>query len=170
MTREPEGPPPVETLDPELAAFLADSASTATDARPWHQLTATEARERCRAELPLTSGAGDQSVTASDLHVPASASRQIPVRVYYPSGSQSKAPAVVFIHGGGFVLGSLDTHDAICRDMVAAGGFVCVAVDYRLSPEHRFPAALDDCVASLRWTHRHADELGIDSAHVRGRG
>ncbi|MGA2528051.1 MAG: alpha/beta hydrolase [Acidimicrobiales bacterium] len=156
-----------ESLDPDLAALLAESAATSTDERSWSELTVAEARERCRAELLLTSGPGDQSVTARDMAIAASR-RQVPLRIYHPAASQASAaaPVVVYIHGGGFVLGGLDTHDAICRDMVATGGFVCVAVGYRLSPEHHFPAALDDCVETLKWVHEHVGELSAGTARV----
>jgi acetyl esterase len=155
------------SLDPGLGAFLAAAAASATDERPWSELSVNEARERCAAELPLTAGRGNQSVTSSDISIPAS-HRQVRARIYRPDASQATraAPLVVYIHGGGFVLGSLDTHDAICRDVVAAGGFVCVSVDYRLAPEHPFPSALDDCVATQAWIGQHRDELSDGASAV----
>jgi len=154
------GPPatgePAARLDPSVAAFLGETASN--DERSWHELTVDEVRVRGRADIRLTSGTGDPSVTSRDLRVPA-AGRRIPIRIYRPVASVPTTAVVVYIHGGGFVFGDLDTHDAICRDLVAAGGFACVAVDYRLSPEHRFPAALDDCAEALLWARDHADEI-----------
>jgi acetyl esterase len=113
-----------------------------------------------RAECAATTGVGSRSVTTRDLCIPA-AGRDIPIRIYSPAGdtATSTSTLAVFFHGGGFCLGGLDTHDAICRDMVGVGGFVCVAVDYRLSPEHLYPAGLDDCVESLVWIERHAEGL-----------
>jgi len=166
MSPDEPSPESAAELDPDLAAFLVESGSTA-DTRPWHELSIGEARHRCRAELVVTSGVGDQTVTSRDLAVPAH-DRQIPIRIYHPGGSQRAValPVVVYVHGGGFVLGDLDTHDAICRDLVASGVFACVAVGYRLAPEHRFPAALDDCVEVLTWVQNHAGEVTARPAAV----
>jgi acetyl esterase len=76
------------------------------------------------------------------------------------------APLLVFLHGGGFVFGDLDTHDAPCRVLARHGGMHVLAVEYRLAPEHPFPAAVDDARAALRWAHEHASELGADPARV----
>ena len=72
----------------------------------------------------------------------------------------------MFFHGGGFVIGNLDTHDATCRLLCEEAGVVVVAVDYRLAPEHPFPAAPDDCLAALRWVHSTADELGVAAERI----
>jgi acetyl esterase len=154
-------------LDPGVRALLAEAAAAATDTRSWHELSVDELRTRCRTEIATTSGPGNPSVASHDVDVPA-AGRQIPIRVYHPAGppSSRSAPVAVYIHGGGFVFGDLDTHDSICKDLVAAGGFVCVAIDYRLSPEHRFPAALDDCVEALLWVQQHLDVVATGPARV----
>ncbi|MBK5289774.1 MAG: alpha/beta hydrolase, partial [Acidimicrobiia bacterium] len=89
----------------------------------------------------------------------------IPIRLYRPEGAASK-PVVVFFHGGGWVLGSLETHDATCRALAKEIDAVIVSVDYRLAPEHRFPAAVEDAYAALSWVHAHADELGGDPARL----
>ena len=75
-------------------------------------------------------------------------------------------PALVFFHGGGWVAGDLETHDGFCRRLCAAAGWRLVAVDYRLAPEHRFPSALDDCLAATRWTAANAAALGVDPARL----
>jgi acetyl esterase len=87
------------------------------------------------------------------------------VRIYHP---QDKAllPVLVFYHGGGWVLGSLDTHDSVARALAAAANCIVVSVDYRLAPEHRFPAAVDDSVSAVRWVHTHAAEFGADSHRI----
>jgi acetyl esterase len=160
------GPEPGESgvrLDPGVEAFLAESSSS--DTCSWSELAMDELRVRGRADIRLTSGSGDPAVSSRDLLVPA-AGRSIPIRFYQPAISPMAAAIVVFIHGGGFVFGDLGTHDAICRDMVAAGGFACVAVDYRLSPEHRFPAALDDCAEALLWVQEHTGEITGGQARV----
>ncbi|MGH7043668.1 MAG: alpha/beta hydrolase, partial [Acetobacteraceae bacterium] len=89
----------------------------------------------------------------------------IPLRVYTPQG-KGPFPLLVFFHGGGFVIGDLETHDAACRELCAGSACVVVAVDYRLAPEHKFPAAVVDCLAATRWVGEHAVELGGDPARI----
>lgn len=84
---------------------------------------------------------------------------EMAARVYRPE-TTGPAPTLVYLHGGGFVLGDLDTHDQTCRRLCRAAGAVVVSVDYRLAPEHPFPAGPDDAVAAVRWAHAHLDELG----------
>jgi acetyl esterase len=89
----------------------------------------------------------------------------LPVRIYRPREGAT-LPLLVYFHGGGWVVGNLDSHDTVCRDLAIAGDCVVMAVDYRLSPEHRFPAAPDDCLAAVRWAADHAAELGIDPGKI----
>lgn len=91
---------------------------------------------------------------------------RIPVRLYGTKSGNTNAPAVVYFHGGGFVLGGLATHDRTCRRIAHGTGAIVIAVDYRLGPEHPFPAAPDDCEAVTRWVIENADSLGIDPARV----
>ena len=93
------------------------------------------------------------------------------VRIYRPAGSVARLlPTVLYLHGGGWVIGSLEAYDLPCRFFCARSGCAVVAVDYRLAPEHKFPAALDDAVAAFRWLAAEAEELGIDpDAHRRRR-
>ena len=88
------------------------------------------------------------------------------LRVYRPFGAGRASPAIVYFHGGGWVVGGLDTHDAPCRVLAAASRCVVVSVDYRLAPEHPFPAPVDDCLSAWQWVTAHADELGIDASAV----
>jgi acetyl esterase len=90
---------------------------------------------------------------------------EIPVRVYTPD-ADTPAPAIVYYHGGGWVIGGLDTHDGACRAFANATGAVVVSVDYRLAPEHPFPAPVDDAVAALDWVHANAGALGIDADRI----
>ena len=85
----------------------------------------------------------------------------IPIRIYRPTGDVPK-PVILYAHGGGWVLGSLETHDDACRGLAAGVDAIVVSVDYRLAPEHRFPAAIDDYLAALAWTHAHALSFGGD--------
>jgi len=86
---------------------------------------------------------------------------EIRVRVYTPRGG-APFPGLVFFHGGGFVLGDLDTHDGLCRSLTNAAGCAVVSVDYRLAPEHPYPAAPEDCYAATQWVAKNGSELGID--------
>lgn len=90
---------------------------------------------------------------------------EIPVRIYTPAGDRP-APGLVYYHGGGWVIGGLDTHDGACRAFADATGAVVVSVDYRLAPEHPFPAPLDDATAALEWVHAHAAELAVDADRI----
>jgi acetyl esterase len=87
-------------------------------------------------------------------------------RHYAPVGTGSAEPLLVFFHGGGFVLGDLDTHDAPCRLLCRHAPMHVLAVDYRLAPEHPFPAAIEDAVAAFHWAALHAEQLGADAARV----
>lgn len=91
----------------------------------------------------------------------------IPVRIYWPSGvDHADLPVVVFYHGGGWSIGDLDTHDAVARAHAVGAEAIVVSVDYRLAPEHPFPAGVDDCWAALRWVTEHAAELGGDARRI----
>jgi len=84
---------------------------------------------------------------------------ELPIRVYRPEG-ETPFPTVVFFHGGGFITGDLDTHDALCRYLTRESGAVVVSVDYRLAPEHPFPAAAEDAIAATEWAAEHTRALG----------
>jgi len=90
---------------------------------------------------------------------------QIPVRVYRPSLAND-LPALIYFHGGGFVICNLDTHDRVCRGLANASGCVVVSVDYRLAPEHKFPAAAEDAYSATRYVAEHAGEFGIDPSRI----
>jgi len=109
-------------------------------------------------------GEGPGSVTAENLTVPGPGG-EIPIRVFRPEGVE-RPPILVFFHGGGFVIGSIATHDRECRFLAEGAGALVVSVDYRLAPEHPAPAASDDCLAALRWVADHADELGADGGRI----
>src|SRR6476661_2440847 len=109
------------------------------------------------------------AVLPSGIEIASVADREIPgpdgpitVRVYRPAGVAPK-PVIVYYHGGGWVLGSLETHDGTCRRLADGADAVVVSVDYRMGPEDRFPAAVDDSYAALRWVAEHASELGGDA-------
>lgn len=89
----------------------------------------------------------------------------IAIRLFRPSADNG-LPVIVFFHGGGWVIGTLDSHDALCRSIANAAGAVVVSVDYRLAPENRYPAAFDDCAAVTAWVHANADTLGVDASRM----
>jgi acetyl esterase len=88
-----------------------------------------------------------------------------PCRLYRPSDAPG-LPLLVYLHGGGWVCGDVQTHDEPCRYLANLSGCAVLSVDYRLAPEHKFPVPLDDCVAALRWAHEHAGELGADPRRI----
>jgi acetyl esterase len=90
----------------------------------------------------------------------------IPVRIYWPPSADTALPVVVFYHGGGFCLGDLDTHDPVARAHAVGAEAIVVSVDYRLAPEHPFPAGVNDCWAALQWVAGHAAELGADPDRI----
>jgi acetyl esterase len=90
---------------------------------------------------------------------------EIPVRIYRPSAA-ARLPLVMWLHGGGWVIGGLDSHDQLCRQLCDESAAIVVSVDYRLAPESKFPAAVDDAVAAWTWVNAHASELGADPARV----
>jgi acetyl esterase len=90
----------------------------------------------------------------------------LPVRIYTPEATRAPAPAVVYFHGGGWVIGSPDTHENLCKALANRARAVVVSVDYRLAPEHRFPAAAEDCYAAAHWVAGHGAEIGVDGGRI----
>ena len=146
------------TVDPQMRAILDARAGLP----PLHTLSVDEARARLKAPRPP--GLRVEEVAAvTDRTIPGPGG-PLGLRVYTPPGGAGPFPLLAFFHGGGFVIGDLDTHDPVCRNLCAGAGCAVVSVDYRLAPEHRFPAASDDCLAATRWCAEHASELGADPA------
>ena len=134
-------------------------------ARPVHTLSVEEAR-RQQADALSGNDAVDPVGAVTDWDVPV-ADHEVPVRVYEPAeAGRGPHPAVVFFHGGGWVLGSPDTHDAICRVLARVAHATVVSVDYRLAPEYPFPAAVEDCYGVTEWVAAHGDDIGVDADHL----
>jgi acetyl esterase len=129
------------------------------------EVSVDEMRARTSGGESLLLGSGDPSVAATDRTVPGPAG-DIPVRVYVPPTGTAPRGLVVFYHGGGWVICGLDTHDGVCRELAARTGSVVLSVDYRLAPEHPFPAAVDDSWAALQWAHANAASLGADPGRM----
>ena len=130
------------------------------------QLTPDQAREQYL--LRVQKLAVRQSIHHTrDLHIPGPGS-DIGLRVYWPRDAKPGElfPVLLWFHGGGFVIGNLDTHDSVCRMLAAQADCAVVAVDYRLAPEFKFPAAVEDCHAALRWLSLHATEIGADPKRI----
>ncbi|HEX3826518.1 MAG TPA: alpha/beta hydrolase [Sporichthyaceae bacterium] len=149
-------------LDAQIAGIMTQAK--AMGAKAVHEQTVEEARA-AMAMLCVMGGRSTATLAGvADRTIPGPAG-DIPVRVYTPIGT-GPFPVLCFFHGGGFVLGDLKTHDGVCRELAAGAGCVVVAVDYRLAPEHKFPAAADDCEAAVRWTAEHAGEIDGDPARL----
>ena len=109
---------------------------------------------------------GAEMAAVEDRTIPGPDGDDLPVRIYRPSADAERPPVVVYLHGGGWTIGDLDTHDEPCRALAAGTGAVVVAVDYRLAPEHPFPAAVDDAYAAVCHVSEHADDLGVDAGRL----
>jgi len=148
-------------LDPAAKTLIDQIA--ALGGPQLHEMTPVQARESFNAMAVLGSEpievaeVGDRRIPGPD--------GEIPVRVYTPRAA-SGLPLLVYFHGGGWVIGSLETHDRTCRALARAADCAIVAIDYRLAPEHKFPAAAEDCFAAFRWAVAHAAELGADARRV----
>ncbi len=143
-------------IDPELSALLAAVPMPDFGAPDLDPATMRQGMEDVAAMIPVS--------TEID-HIEDSVADGVPVRIYRPA-SDTPLPTVVFIHGGGFVVGSVRTHDALARRIAADTHALVVSVDYRLAPEHPFPAAVDDCWTALQWVADHAAELGGDPERI----
>ena len=132
-----------------------------------HTLTPEQARAMYRERRALTQPPAPDMALVHDLHA-TGPHGSIPLRLYRPLGSTADAllPVLVYYHGGGWTMGDLDTHDVLCRELCNGSACAVVAVDYRLGPEHRFPAAADDCIAATQWLQQHATTLGLDATRL----
>ncbi len=149
-------------LDPEMKGVLDLIASRGVPAH--YELSPEEARANMEKARAFFGGEEVALPRVEDRGLPGPAG-EIPIRVYRPS-TEGPLPVCVFFHGGGWVMGSLDTHDGACRRLARHSGCLVISVDYRLAPEHKFPAPVDDCIAALEWIAGHAEELGADPARL----
>lgn len=145
-------------LDPNVAVLLA--AIEAEGAPPLESLSPAEARRVAAESLQPVGGVAEPVRAIENVRI-GGPEGSIPVRVYTPEGPAPR-PALVYFHGGGWVVCDLDTHDVVCSAIARRSGAVVVSVDYRLAPEHKFPAAVVDCYAATVWVAANADRLGID--------
>lgn len=143
------------SLLPEVQSYLEELAAQSQE--PLHRLSPQQARQQMEAGTALL-GERDQVARVDNCSVPGPAT-DIRLRLYYPQDNRP-LPVLVYFHGGGWVLGSIDTHDGLCRAIANLADCIVVSVEYRLAPENRFPAAAEDAYAATRWVYEHADRLG----------
>ena len=135
---------------------------------PTHTLSPADARSFYRERRTVTQPEPPPIAEVRDLSA-AGPHGAVALRLYHPQPAAQRKnapPVLVYFHGGGWVIGDLDTHDTLCRELAIASGCAVVAVDYRMGPEHRFPVAVDDCIAATRWVRDHAVELGVDATRM----
>ena len=148
-------------VDPQVRELL-DGLDAAGGPR-YIEMSAVDGREwfanlRRPSELPIGH--------VEDRTIPGPAGK-LPVRLYTPVGATADVlPALVFFHGGGWVIGDLESHDPVCRALANASGCKVIAVDYRLAPEHPWPAAPDDCFAAVKWVVEHAESIGVEGQRI----
>jgi acetyl esterase len=148
-------------LKPEIAAYLAERAATGLP-QVW-QAPLAEIRENTKLHIALKQPLLQiHSVDHRSINGPTS---NLPIRIYRPS-EENNLPALVFFHGGGWVLNFLDIYEPALRKIAKNGNFVIIAVDYQKAPEHSYPAPLDDCYATLKWVIENAKDLGVDLAAI----
>jgi acetyl esterase len=133
---------------------------------PMHTLSPDEARRYYRERREVLQPAPPAVGEVRELEAPGPHG-VIPLRLYRPLGAASgPLPVLVFFHGGGWVIGDLDTHDTLCRELANGSGCAVVATDYRMGPEHRFPAAVDECIAATDWVRGNAAAWGLDPSRM----
>lgn len=143
-------------LNPMLAAVIAQMAEAA--APELYQMSPADGRAMY---LAMNAENSREAVT----EVRDAMADGVPVRIYNPNPTETM-PCLVFFHGGGWVIGDLETHDGVCRKLANSANCVVVAVDYRLAPEHPYPAPMDDCYTALNWVVNHAPELGVNPGKI----
>src|SRR2546426_5082395 len=148
-------------LDPQTQPVLEMMA--AMSAPPVHAQSVEEARQ-AMAMMAVMAGEPEPVGKVEDRDI-AGPEGTIPVRIYTPEG-KGPFPVLVFFHGGGWVIGNIESHDAICRSLTNLAGCITVSVDYRLAPEHKFPAAPEDCYAATQWVAALAATFNGDSTRI----
>jgi len=158
-------------LDPQAQALIR--LMTDRGVPPVHTLSPVQARaaylERRAYSQPFPPSVGEDLAEVRDLLIAAGQAPALPLRLYlpaFPITTGQPLPTLVYFHGGGWTMGDLDTHDVLCRELCAQSRVALVSVDYRVGPEHPFPAAVEDCLAATRWVRGQAASLGLDGARV----
>jgi acetyl esterase len=152
-------------LHPQTRAFL--DLIEKRGLPPTHLLSVEDARKLFRERRSVTQPAPPDVAEVRNLQAPGP-NGPIALRFYRAIGTQASEvlPVLVYFHGGGWTIGDLDTHDTLCRELCNGARCAVVSVDYRMGPEHRFPAAVDDSMAATRWVREHASELLVDASRL----
>ena len=153
-------------LHPDLDAFLmlVEAGVASGRQQPMHTKSPAQARIDYETASPLLDSTPDPLAQRRELSIPTRDGRQIGARLYAPAplSTAMPQPVLLFFHGGGYCVGSLDSHDALCAALAARTPCCVLAIDYRLAPEHRFPTAFEDAVDAYRWLLQQGAELGLD--------
>jgi len=152
-------------LHPQTRAFL--DLVERSGLPPTHTLSPQDARRYYRDRRGFTQPQPPAVAQVRELQAPGP-NGPIPLRLVRPQGSKADAvlPVLVYYHGGGWTIGDLDTHDTLCRELANGAGCVVVSLDYRMGPEHRFPAAVEDCLAATYWVRDNAAALALDATRM----
>lgn len=150
-------------LHPEVARVI--ELATKAGNPEYCDLSAPDARALHEQKAPILDADPIPVHSITDRSVPGPAG-DIPIRVYVPCASESALPVVIWTHGGGHVIGSINSYDSICRRLTMGSGAIVVSVEYRLAPEHKFPAAIEDSFAVCEWVAKNAAEIGGDSSRL----
>ena len=149
-------------LDPQIQAMRDQRERDSVP--PLYTMSLTEARAADLASIRAGGGEPEPVHEVTDLTI-AGPGGALPLRLYRPAGERP-LPALLYFFGGGWVLGTVDTADGVSRSLANSSGALVAVAGYRLAPEHRFPAAADDCYAAVRWVAEHAEEIGADPARL----
>ncbi|MFZ5548643.1 MAG: alpha/beta hydrolase [Pseudomonadota bacterium] len=154
---------PERLLTPAMAAVL--ERIQRVKRTPFHHLPPVQARAAYQMAAEILEPPRAPLARVEELHVPAPDGARLPARLYAPSNA--RLPVLLYLHGGGFVIGDLETHDSLCRQLALRSGGAVLALDYRLAPEHRFPTAVNDGFAALQWlAGEGAAQLGLDGTRL----
>jgi len=149
-------------LDPQIRALRDQRERDGVP--PLYTMSLADARAADLASIRAGGGEPEPVYEVASMKIPGPAG-ELPLRLYRPA-RERPLPALLYFFGGGWVLGTIDTADGVARSLANSSGALVVVVGYRLAPEHRFPAAIDDCYATLCWVAGHADEIGADPARL----
>ncbi|MDP7547457.1 MAG: alpha/beta hydrolase [Alphaproteobacteria bacterium] len=150
-------------MKPQLVTLL--EAMKALGLKPMHELSPVDARAQMEAGVKARNVPPIELGSIEEQSIPGPGGN-IPVRVYRPEGADGPLGALVYYHGGGHVIGSMDTHDSVARAMCRDANIVVLSVDYRMGPEAKFPAAVDDCYAATKWLSDNADDMGVRADRI----
>ncbi|MEO6031474.1 MAG: alpha/beta hydrolase fold domain-containing protein [Burkholderiaceae bacterium] len=149
-------------LTPRMAALLDNIERAARP--PFHTMSVPDARRAYESSSEILELPRAPLARVEDIGIPGADGTVLAARIY--AASLGPLPVLLYLHGGGFTIGNLETHDSLCRQIAQRSGAAVVALDYRLAPEHRFPCAVDDAWAAMRWLAGHARTLGLDATRL----